>query len=122
LANEVQDPSFTGWKLDFDESKERTIIKSSVIGGLVLFTTFVPDPTDVCGYGGISNLFSLFFLTGTAFTESTIGLVAGAGTEVLRKISLGQGVSSSLGIHIGRESGGKALIQSSTGAINNIEV
>jgi type IV pilus assembly protein PilY1 len=123
IEEKVEDPSFTGWRLDFDESKERNLSKASVVGGLVLFTTFIPDATDVCGYGGTSNLFSLFFRTGTAFTESTIGTEGSGGSEtVKKKVSLGKGASSSLGIHIGRESGGKAFIQSSTGAINDIDV
>jgi hypothetical protein len=41
---------------------------------------------------------------------------------VLDRIDLGVGISSSLGIHVGREYGAKGFVQQSTGTINQIDL
>ena len=101
---------------------ERVITKPGVIGGTVFFTTFIPQ-TDICSYGGTSNLYSLYYKTGTAYKESTIGTTtSGSQTVVLKSTSLGYGMASSPAIHVGQEEGGtaKAFIQTSTGEIKEI--
>jgi hypothetical protein len=40
----------------------------------------------------------------------------------LDKIDLGLGISSSLGIHVGREHGARGFIQQSTGTITQIDM
>ena len=42
--------------------------------------------------------------------------------RVLDRIDLGLGISSSLGIHVGRESGARGFIQQSTGTIAQIHL
>jgi hypothetical protein len=54
---------------------------------------------------------------------SVVGVQAeGAKDRVLDKIDLGAGLSSSLGIHIGREHGARGFVQQSTGTISEIDL
>ena len=101
---------------------ERVITKPGIIGGSLLFTTFIPQ-SDICSYGGTSNLYSLYYKTGTAYKESTIGTTtSGSQTVVLKSTNLGLGMASSPAIHVGQEEGGtaKAFIQTSTGEIKEV--
>jgi len=115
-----------GWYRRLDLTGERIINKPSVLGGILLAPSFVPNP-DICGFGGDSYLYALYFETGTAYYKSVIGtvdvMVGGTAKEkVLDKKSLGVGLSSSLGIHIGRERGARGFVQQSTGTITQIDL
>ena len=110
-----------GWHKSLD-SGERIISKPSVLGGILLAPSFKPN-NDVCGFGGNSYLHALYFETGTAFSKSVVGVEAdGTKDKVLDKIDLGAGLSSSLGIHVGREHGARGFVQQSTGTINQIDL
>ncbi len=104
-----------GWYMYFTtaaSSLERSLNKPTVIGGVVLFTTFVPD-SDVCALGGNSWFYAIYFETGSAYSSSVIGT---SGGTVLKKSSGSSvGMASSIAIHSGRESGAKAFVQMSTG-------
>jgi type IV pilus assembly protein PilY1 len=111
----------SGWYKEL-ESGERIINKPSLLGGILLAPSFVPCE-DICGFGGSSYLHALYFETGTAFYKSVVGVEAeGDKDRVLDKIDLGLGISSSLGIHVGRESGARGFIQQSTGTIAQIDL
>jgi len=103
------------------ESGERIINKPSVLGGILLAPSFVPNQ-DVCGFGGKSYLHALYFETGTAYKQSVVGVDALDNNRVLDRIDLGLGISSSLGIHVGREKGARGFIQQSTGTIAQINL
>jgi len=107
-----------GWYKELD-SGERIVSKPSVLGGIMLAPSFVPN-NDICGFGGDSYLHALYFETGTAYFKSVVGVEAD--DSVKDKINLGAGLSSSLGIHVGREHGAKGFIQQSTGTINQIDL
>jgi len=110
-----------GWYKNL-ESGERIINKPSLLGGILLAPSFVPNQ-DICGFGGNSYLHALYFETGTAFYKSVVGVEAeGDKDRVLDRIDLGLGISSSLGIHVGRESGARGFIQQSTGTIAQINL
>jgi len=110
-----------GWYKEL-ESGERIINKPSLLGGILLAPSFVPNQ-DVCGFGGSSYLHALYFETGTAYDQSVVGVVPGIDKDtVLDRINLGLGISSSLGIHVGRESGARGFIQQSTGTIAQIHL
>ncbi|MEJ2048131.1 MAG: hypothetical protein P8X92_10050, partial [Dehalococcoidia bacterium] len=106
-----------GWYQQL-ESGERIINKPSLLGGILLAPSFMPN-SDICGFGGDSYLHALYFETGTAYFKNVVGL---QGDRVLDRIDLGAGLSSSLGIHVGREHGARGFIQQSTGTINQIEL
>jgi type IV pilus assembly protein PilY1 len=112
-----------GWKRTLSLSKERSITKFSILGGAVFAPSYIPND-DICGFGGDSWLYGLYFETGTAyynpFLPSGPTDVAIGGNTYQRvdyKMSLGVGKSSALGIHVGQEAGAKAFIQQSTGAV-----
>ncbi|MCG6945358.1 MAG: hypothetical protein LJE87_08415 [Deltaproteobacteria bacterium] len=108
-----------GWYKALD-SGERIVSKPSVLGGILLAPSFVPN-NDICGFGGNSYLHALYFETGTAYSQSVVGTEPdGTKEKVLDKVGLGVGISSSLGIHVGREHGAMGFIQQSTGTINQI--
>jgi type IV pilus assembly protein PilY1 len=117
-----------GWYRELPHPRERCITKPSVIGGLSLMPTFVPND-DICGFGGDSYFYSLYYKTGTAFNKSTFkneGTIEVEGKDyeiVLDKISIGHGMPAShLGIHTGEQDGATALIQLGTGGIIKIDL
>ena len=90
-----------------------------LVGDVVLYTTYIPT-TDVCSSGGSGYLYALYSLTGTAYNKPIIGYNT-ATSEIYKKTTMGTGTPSSISIHMGREKGGRAYIQQSTGAIMNVE-
>jgi type IV pilus assembly protein PilY1 len=92
----------------------RSLNKPTIIGGLSLFSTFMPTG-ETCQFGGKSSLYILYYETGTAFKRpvarggiglETVEVDGDASTEeekVKDYISLGSGSTSSVGIHIGRQ-------------------
>jgi type IV pilus assembly protein PilY1 len=112
----------SGWFRSLELSGERIINKPSTLGGILMAPSFVPN-SDICGFGGDSYLNTLYFETGTAYVKSVIGVEAdGTKDRVLDKKDLGAGLSSSLGIHIGREHGARGFVQQSTGTISQINL
>jgi hypothetical protein len=117
-----------GWKRVLSSPKERALSKPSLLGGLALFTTYVPNQ-DVCSFGGESYLYALYFETGTAykkpvFSGANATETIGGMTVIRDKINLGLGMASSVGIHVGQQEGGKATgyVQQSTGAILQLDL
>jgi len=107
-----------GWMVNLT-SMERGVAKPALIGDVVLFTTYIPT-TDVCSAGGSGYLYALYSLTGTAYIKPIIGYNTST-NEIYKKMTMGTGTPSSISIHMGREKGGRAYIQQSTGAIMNVE-
>lgn len=114
-----------GWMRTLTTSKERVVTKPAILGGALFTTSFVPND-DVCGFGGTSSLYGLYYETGTAYyklifhgVEATRTVVInGQNTEVYAdKLYLGDGKSSSIGLHVGQEEGATGFLQQSTGTI-----
>ncbi|MCP4693310.1 MAG: hypothetical protein GY859_35040, partial [Desulfobacterales bacterium] len=129
------DPTGTdGWYLNFEDARERNLGQAALLGGLLNFTTYVPSD-DICTPEGISWLYAVYFLTGTAWHESVfdaspIGTgepgetpipdgVDGSGNVVANK-NIGRGLATTPNLHVGRSSGSSAFIQTSTGTIVEI--
>jgi type IV pilus assembly protein PilY1 len=114
----------SGWFIDFDPTSppnpsERVLSRSSVLGGLVLFTTYKPT-SDICSVLGDSNLYALYYETGTAYNKSVIGTYTDGGTEYVKSSTdLGKGMPTSVGVAIGETVSG--FIQKSTGEIVRVE-
>ena len=119
-----------GWYFNLEngsDPSERVINRPTILGGIIFFTTFLPD-SDVCSYGGSSNLYALNYITGTAGNTAVIGTSSTG--EILSKLDLGAGMASGIAIHVGRgDSGGggegtgaNAYIQMSTGQIVSTNV
>ncbi|MDH5543275.1 MAG: PilC/PilY family type IV pilus protein [Nitrospinota bacterium] len=120
LADEIL-ANYQGWYMRLTTSKERALNKPSIVGGVVLATSFIPN-TDVCGFGGLNYLYSLYYKTGTAYKESTIGYSSSNPDIVLKRSeTAGTGLASSVAIHAGREEGAVAYIQKSTGEVTEVK-
>jgi Tfp pilus tip-associated adhesin PilY1 len=103
---------------------ERSVANPVVLGGIVFFPTFTPSG-DVCVAAGASNLYGLYYVTGGAYSSPVLGMT---GQNINSKTSLGEGLATTVAIHLGAQGDGttgagsntgvKACSQSSTGAIN----
>jgi len=114
-----------GWSLSLTNG-ERVLTDPKVLGGIVLDPTFIPNP-DPCGFGGSSNLLGLFFETGTAFTAEvfvggTLPVPGQTKRQVLSKVTLGLGMGSSIGLHVGMEAGAEGYVQQSTGVVQDVQL
>jgi len=77
---------------------------------LALFSTFLPTG-DECSYGGESTLYAPYYETGTAFKNVVFQggkgvklLADGSGVgRILDSYSLGDGSTSSVGVHLGQQ-------------------
>jgi type IV pilus assembly protein PilY1 len=115
--------SADGWLLDFPLSGERNLGQAVLLGDIITFSTYVPSQ-DTCTFEGVSYLYALYFETGTAYFESVMGLEPenGAGEqEVIKKVSLGRGLTITPSIHAGKQNGATVFVQSSSGAILDTE-
>jgi len=103
---------------------ERSVANPVVLGGIVFFPTFLPS-SDVCVAAGSSSLYALYYVTGGAYSSPIVGMT---GQNINNKTSLGEGLATTVAVHIGKQgdgttgtgslSGVKGCSQSSTGAIN----
>jgi type IV pilus assembly protein PilY1 len=127
LENEIEqgsgDTDYDGWIIDLTGG-ERCITKPTILGGLVTFSTYLPDVVDICKHEGESYINALYYKTGTASWQNVIGLddtVSDPGDttkkKVKRKVCLGYGVASSPSLHLGKNKGAKVIIQTSTGEL-----
>lgn len=131
LLLEARDPKYDGWYRSMcpgaitsdgacgSGPSERILNKPAILGGIVLLPTFSPS-TDVCGFGGNGRLWALYYETGTAYKARVFGDLD---QEIIQDVMyLGEGISSSFGVHIGREEGGTIFGQMSTGVIQRIDI
>lgn len=118
-----------GWKRTMSEPGERSVQKPAILGGISLFSSYVPSD-EICSFGGRSYLYGLYFETGTAYTREvfTTGkgiIITDQGEIVLpEKIDLGIGMASSPSIHVGQQTGNEAkvYVEQSTGVIKDIDI
>ncbi len=119
-----------GWLLNFADYKERNLGQAALLGNVLTFTSYLPNQTP-CGTAGESWLYALDYRTGTAGSKPILGTLVrdktGSNDNVAEKernkkrVKAGSGVSSSPGLHTGRQQGSKVFLQSSSGAITAIE-
>src|SRR5207245_7925402 len=60
-----------GWFVTYPTGGERALSNPTLLGGTVFFTTFIPV-NDICIASGNGNLYALFYLTGSAYSQATI--------------------------------------------------
>ncbi|HSF67649.1 MAG TPA: hypothetical protein VLA67_09495 [Nitrospiraceae bacterium] len=118
-------PAMDGWVVQLLSNAssptlgaERSIVNPTLIGGAAFFPTFTPN-SDICVATGTSQIYGLYYLTGTGYTDPIFGVDA-AGKSV-RSVSAGEGVASSVAIQIGASPTGMAgFFQSSNSAISKL--
>jgi type IV pilus assembly protein PilY1 len=108
-----------GWYREFPDARERNLGQATVLGGLLTFTTYQPWE-DVCLPEGLAFLYGAYYRTGTAWHESVFGVGGGAGSDVVDRLDIGRGLAMTPNLHVGRQAGSKAFVQTSTGAIVEI--
>ncbi len=104
---------------------ERITTKPVILGGLLLFASYVPG-TDVCTIEGLSNQYALYYETGSAYIKyvfKTEKELKGEITSqsVSRTALLGKGLPASIGLTVTKEGKLKGFVQSSTGDIQPIQ-
>ncbi len=109
---------------------ERIVSKPSVLGGMVFVAAFVPN-NDICGFGGETGFYAVYYATGTGYTSQIFEIdnptyinVGGSSEEVVEVKMPGSFIGvppPSAGIHAGQEEGVRAFIQLSTGRILEID-
>jgi Tfp pilus tip-associated adhesin PilY1 len=126
LKIDIED-SYQGWRMNFDyqSAGERNLGEAVLAGDILTFTTYVPSD-DPCSIGGESLAYALYYRTGTAYQNPVIGVDqskkdADGNALVLKRGHLGSGMTTTPNIHVGREDGSQAHIQTSTGAIKPVE-
>ncbi|HSN23182.1 MAG TPA: PilC/PilY family type IV pilus protein [Methylomicrobium sp.] len=110
-----------GWYIQFGQSRERNLGQSVLLGGLLTFSTYQPY-NDLCLSEGLSFLYGAYYQTGTAWYESVFGSNGvTAENNIVSMVPIGHGLSKQPNLHIGKKSGSTVFLQSSTGAILEIE-
>jgi len=100
---------------------ERVTTKAAILKGLILFATYIPGG-DICTVEGTSNLYVLYYETGTAYKDYVFKKEKELATPtVSRSALLGKGLPASIGIAVTSEGKIKGFAQSSTGDIQQIE-
>ncbi|WP_084435408.1 pilus assembly protein [Desulfomicrobium escambiense] len=105
---------YKGWRNDFIPNWERVLGQSAVFGGAVVFTSYTPDD-DICIPEGTSNLYALYYKTGTSYYLPILN------GKFDKYISLEKGLAITPSIHVG-EDGSTAYVQTSTGAILTFKI
>ena len=120
FVDEVQ--AEDGWYITLDPGGERVLNRPSVLGGVVLTAPFSPDD-DVCGFGGTGALYAFYYETGTAYYEAILGdEVYGDDYKSIRRVELDKGITSEIGLHVGKKVESTGFIQQGTGEVLQVEV
>lgn len=122
---ENQIAGYQGWRLDFPDTYERNLGQAVLAGQALTFTTFTPSD-DICASSGVSHIYALYFRTGTAYKQSIFGvdyniLSPDGDPLVLKRRSLGPGLTITPNVHTGRQKGTRAFIQTESGSILDLE-
>ena len=113
--------NYNGWKraLDTNTPTERNISKPTVVGQLAMFTTFQPN-NDICGFGGDSYFYSLYYKAGISYKQPSILLdTAFQNNQIQARVYIGQGAPAIGESITTKQVGGKSktYIQLSTGQV-----
>lgn len=112
---------YHGWKINFKRSKERNLGQGALLGKILTFTTYMPS-SDICTAEGESVIWATYYRTGTAYFKPVLGLAVRPDLlEAVRETTPVKGMTLTPSLHTGAESGTKALIQTSTGAIISVD-
>ncbi|NLY40667.1 MAG: hypothetical protein GX055_03460, partial [Desulfovibrionales bacterium] len=87
LVAEVQ--AKDGWRQNFTPAWERVTDQAGILGDAVIFTTYTPSE-QICDFGGSSNLWGLYYITGTPYYDPILG----SSSSHLLFVTLGDGKAS----------------------------
>jgi type IV pilus assembly protein PilY1 len=121
FKNLAEATDFTGTALS--HSGERAVSKPLLLGGMVMFATYIPG-IDECSYEGESNVYAVYYKTGTGYKKYVFKEQKDSGTttqDVGRVKKLGAGMPSSVSAQVTKSGSTKGFAQQSTGSILGIE-
>ncbi len=110
ITSGTYDPSSTnpGWYMNFAGMGEKVLGEPLVFGGVVYFSTFIPDQTgDPCSYGGDAQLYGVDYVTGAGeLSDGDRSMNIGTGIPTAPVISLKPGTALSPDIYVTVSGGG----------------
>ena len=109
-----------GWYRKFHDPGERNLGQATVLGGLLTFSSYLPS-TDPCALEGFSELYALYYQTGTAWRRPVFIRDGESDEFVEYRLRIGPGLAITPSLHVGTESGATVFLQTSTGAIVSLE-
>lgn len=110
-----------GWKLNLPapgtSASTRVVAMARLYGEMLLPPVYTPS-SDLCTGEGKSDLYALYYKTGTAYPGAPIGTTTVDGKLVaVREVDLGAGLAATPGIHVDKDTGKISLrTQTSTGS------
>lgn len=111
-----------GWVTTMPDSRERVLAAPALMGGVIFFPSFTPA-NDICVGIGTSQLYGLFYKTGTAHKDPILGVTTSAGKDyATRRVSMGEGMMSQAAIHIGGQGSGSSGTSSGSGCQGRVSV
>jgi type IV pilus assembly protein PilY1 len=108
----------SGWKHAFSDAGERVLGQAAVLGGSVVFTSYIPTQK-ICAAGGTSRLWSLYYKTGTPYFWPSL---EHSGKNFPSFIELGPGLAANPILHVGEKQTVKAFTPLTSGEISAPEV
>jgi type IV pilus assembly protein PilY1 len=124
---------FDGWYRELDPRSdstmpsERVISKPALLGGLLFTSVYIPD-NDICGFGGSTDIYGVYYETGTpwwrhVFNTSTALPGNPDPVQYRSGLLLNTGPPPpQLSIHIGRRSGARLFSQTGLGPVLEFDV
>lgn len=110
--------SAAGWKQTFTEATERVLNPAAVLGGSVIFTSYLPS-SEVCSAKGSSRLWTLYYKTGTPYFWPSLDYHGGSFPAF---VELGQGMAARPILHVGDKQTVKAFTPQTSGEISTPEI
>jgi type IV pilus assembly protein PilY1 len=105
--------SAAGWKQTFTEATERVLSPAAVLGGSVIFSSYLPS-IEACSAKGSSRLWSLYYKTGTPYFWPSLDY---PGASFPAFVELGQGMAARPILHVGDKQAVKAFAPLTSGEI-----
>jgi type IV pilus assembly protein PilY1 len=117
---------FDGWfreldpRVDLTLPSERVISNPALLGGVLFTPIYIPDD-DVCGFGGATDIYGVYYETGTPYWRHVFDKATATPGDPVKYRS---GVLLNTGppppkvsLHIGRQSGAKIFTQTGLGPV-----
>ncbi len=116
LEDYTVEEASSGWFREL-ASSERVVGQSTLLGGIVNYTAYTPS-SDLCEAEGESNLYAVYYLTGTPWKEDVFGDADDDNDNYVDYSKpLGKGLGPTPTIHMGPKGPPEVIVQTSPGNI-----